>query len=1171
MSNRRRGPVLETVRNLLRGREAMAAADGPLLARFAAGRDEAAFATLVERHGPMVLGLCRRILRHQQDAEDAFQAAFLVLARKAGSIRRQGSVAGWLYRVAYRLAVGMRQGTLRRRQREREAAAMRPSEIPFEEPRFDPRPLLDEEIDRLPEKFRTPLVLCYLEGKTHAEAAREVGCPVGSVSGRLARGLALLRQRLGRRGVALPALIAGTFLTADSVPAAVPHSLAVAVTRAAVAFAAGAGGAAAPAVVLLAEKGLKTMWPGKFKTLAVLGLLALVAVSGGTGVLLLRADRSPVPAADGKERGDAGRAPRDREDRAVPVPPVDAFGDPLPPGAVARVGTVRLLHGGGAWAAVFSPDGKTLPSVGLDNTARVWEARTGKQLREFFVHPEMSNAVAFSADGKRLAAGNRKETVQVWDVTTGKVLCEVQVPATAFAVCLSPDGRTLAVADGDRKVRLHDVEAGKEIVTLDANAEEIASFAFAPDGKTLAGAGHEKVIILWDVLSGKKRLSLSTNQAVPLSLAFSPDGKMLASAAADEGIIRLWDPHTGEELRRLEGNAEGYAALAFAPDGKLLACAERNGLALWDPRTGKQVRRLGKGMFWMAFVVFSPDGKTLASADAIGKVRLWDPATGAETVPLPGGSGWFAPLVFGPDGRTVAGGEDQTVIVYDAATGKERRRLEGHRDRVVSVSVSPDGSLLASTSADGTVRLWDPANGKERAVLAKDEGPAHSIVFSPDGKTLAWAAEDGAIRLWDVSGGRLLRRIVPADPPQQRPLGLHFSPDSRILLAATRELQPGAQTEGPGAVWYWEVATGKELRRLGGKEFFPQAVALSADGRTLATGSQDGLIRVWDADLTGGTPPRLGKERYHFQAHSSGIIDLAFSPDGRTLASGGYDHVVRLWETATGKERRRLAGHRYDIHSVAFAPRPSGCPRRLVSSSGDTTGLIWDVAAPLDSKLAARRQLSGAELDRLWAELSDGDAGKAYQAVCVLEAMPGSALPSLRDRVRPARAVEARELGRLLADLDSDEFAVRERAGRDLEALGDAGEPALRRVLAGRPSPEVRRRLEPILEGWDGVFLSGERLRQERALEVLEGVGTAETRELLEALAGGTPDARLTREARLCLRRLQGRIPQRLQKLPARESAPRGWPGLRLWEAPGRHTANPRQFPFLSVSLSRTV
>jgi RNA polymerase sigma factor (sigma-70 family) len=286
--------------DMLRHLRALAGAEGgadesdaQLLRRFAAARDEAAFAALLRRHGPLVLGVCRQVLRDPHDAEDAFQATFLVLAKKAGSIREREALGSWLYRVAFNLATTARTSAARRRAREREAGTMAQAPPAGDAPAHDWQPLLHEEVNRLPEKYRVPVVFCYLQGSTHEEAARRLGWPVGTVKGRLARARDLLRDRLARRGLALSAAALTASLGRDAVAAPVPAGLLDATLRAATSFAAGRmpAGAVSALALALAQGALKTM---TLTRLAVITLLLFLAGAAGTGGLLL-ASRVPGP------------------------------------------------------------------------------------------------------------------------------------------------------------------------------------------------------------------------------------------------------------------------------------------------------------------------------------------------------------------------------------------------------------------------------------------------------------------------------------------------------------------------------------------------------------------------------------------------------------------------------------------------------------------------------------------------------------------------------------------------------------------------------------------------------------------------------------------------------------------------------------------------------------
>jgi RNA polymerase sigma-70 factor (ECF subfamily) len=281
------------------------AADGQLLHRFATRQDEAAFAALVRRHGPLVCGACRRVLHDPNDAEDAFQATFLVLARKAGSVARPELLGNWLYGVACRTAREAKARAARRRARERQVAARSAADPAADVDWADLRPVLDEEIGRLPARYRVPFVLCYLQGRTNEEAARLLGCPKGTVLSRLAWARQQLRSRLTRRGLALPGALVATVLASRAAPAGVPPALVCSTVEAATLVAAGkaVAGAVPARVADLTEGVLRAMFTTRLRIAAAI-VLALVLAGGGAGVAtsLLRAEgeraQARAPAAD---------------------------------------------------------------------------------------------------------------------------------------------------------------------------------------------------------------------------------------------------------------------------------------------------------------------------------------------------------------------------------------------------------------------------------------------------------------------------------------------------------------------------------------------------------------------------------------------------------------------------------------------------------------------------------------------------------------------------------------------------------------------------------------------------------------------------------------------------------------------------------------------------------
>ncbi len=324
------GSRLSTILMRLSGpaasREGAGASDAELLQRFLAARDEGAFEALVRRHGPMVLGVCRRLLRNEHDAEDAFQATFLVLARRGDAVRPASKVGSWLYGVAYRTALEARRTAARRRRKE--ACAM-PRRETAPDVGDDLRPVLDRELSGLPDKYRAPLVLCDLEGSTRKEAALRLGWAEGTVSSRLSRGRELLARRLRRRGLALSAAGVAAALAREAAGASVPPALVTSTVSGAAAVA-GAGTAAGtvltPAAALCDEV-VRAMWVSKLRLFAVvllgLGTLSVAAYRAAAAPQAGPGDPAPRAVTATPARVDGGAAEARAEDVSVKeLPPV---------------------------------------------------------------------------------------------------------------------------------------------------------------------------------------------------------------------------------------------------------------------------------------------------------------------------------------------------------------------------------------------------------------------------------------------------------------------------------------------------------------------------------------------------------------------------------------------------------------------------------------------------------------------------------------------------------------------------------------------------------------------------------------------------------------------------------------------------------------------------------
>jgi RNA polymerase sigma factor (sigma-70 family) len=396
------------------------------------------------------------VLRHEQDAEDAFQAAFLVLARKAASLRPQRSLGGWLHEVAYHLALRAREKTARRQRNEKEVRPMTPSEEPaLEASRHELRSLLDEELWQLPAKYREPLVLCYLEGKTNEQAARQLGWPAGSMSRRLQRGRELLRRRLRRRGVSLTAGVLTTALVEEASAAAVPPLLAASVVRMVLQTSV----AGIPAsVAALVEGRIQEMFLVKPR---LARFVTLIGVGVGAAALAYQTKEAKVC------HENVSSPAKTTQPRIL----TDLYGDPLPPGALMRLGTVRLRHI--VPRIAFSIDGKRLLSFSVrDKIVRHWDPISGRELRHVSLQgaEQLKLPTECAWAGKTVAIWNG-EHLALWDATTGRECRRIDMGKKRIhTLALSPSRETMAVAIetiASKGIQLWDAASGKKLLFLE--------------------------------------------------------------------------------------------------------------------------------------------------------------------------------------------------------------------------------------------------------------------------------------------------------------------------------------------------------------------------------------------------------------------------------------------------------------------------------------------------------------------------------------------------------------------------------------------------------------------------------------------------------------------------------------------------------------------------------
>lgn len=505
-----------------------------------------------------------------------------------------------------------------------------------------------------------------------------------------------------------------------------------------------------------------------------------------------------------------------------------------------------------------------------------------------------------------------------------------------MAVAYSPDGRWVASGSADTTIKIWEAETGRVRLTLKGHLGAVRCLAFSPDGRHLASGASDNTVKVWDAETGRLVTDFRKHDKEVESLAFSADGRRVGSR--DVGSARVWDAETGRELIEL-ATAFGGIRTAFSPDFRRIAIGLKSGnVQVYDLETGRElfvtrrVRSISSTWDWANSVAYSPDGRRIVCGGMAGDLCVWDAETGAPVLALEeahrnGMSGVV--VAFSPDGRRIASGAfDNIIKIRDTESGRELLTLKGHHSAIVSLAFSPDGRRLVSGSDDMTAKVWDLDPNREVLTLLGHSNDVHAIGFSADGKRFLSTDREGTGIVWDTETSRVLRTLTGLGGER----GVFFADGRRLAVPQGWSKQPRLDV--------MDVETGAILSSLKGLAERVLRVAVSRDGRWIATGSGNGFnlpdyhgeeaVRVWDS--------ATGQEKVCFKPHKDMTSALAFSPDGRRIASG--NRFLAIWETETGRELHYLDPGMGDAEVSDLAFSPDG--RRVAAACRDNTTQVFD-------------------------------------------------------------------------------------------------------------------------------------------------------------------------------------------------------------------------------------
>jgi eukaryotic-like serine/threonine-protein kinase len=576
-------------------------------------------------------------------------------------------------------------------------------------------------------------------------------------------------------------------------------------------------------------------------------------------------------------------------------------------------------------SAAYSPDGTRIATASYDGTARIWDARLGKQLAVLSGHEGLVLAAAYSPDGTRILTGSADKTARIWDAHTGAQLAVLSNGDEVEGAAYSPDGSRIITGSLKSGARIWDARTGAQLAMLPGNGATVFTGAFSPDGSRVATCPGDKIARIWDTRSGKELLVLRGHDDNLRSARYSPDGTRIVTASSDK-TARIWDARTGAQLAVLAGHGGVVYSAVYSPDGtRIVTAADDKTVRVWDARTGAQLTVLSGHGGYVYSAAYSPDGTRIVSASGDKSARVWDTRMGAQLVVLSGHESSLHTAAYSLDGtRIVTSSNDETARVWDARTGAQLAVLSQNGNELNSAAFSPDGTRVVTALADDkTARIWDARTGAQLAVLSGHQGWLNSAAYSPDGTRIVTASLDKTARIWDARTGMQLAVLAGHG---DYVYSAAYAPDGTRIVTGSADK----------TARIWDARTGVQLVVLSGHSDLITTAVYSPDGTRIVTASVDKTARIWDA--------RTGAQRTVLSGHGDRVGSAAYSPDGTRIVTASRDKTARIWDARTGAQLAVLSGHDGRVYRAAYSPDGT----RIVTASFDQTARIWDAHVPAD-------------------------------------------------------------------------------------------------------------------------------------------------------------------------------------------------------------------------------